>query len=137
MMIRRAAIIWIVGLLTVVPYATYYLFFEATKDQYAALIVFVLFWIFGYWGVVGPLLSALKIRAAFRAIERSREPGQLRELIQSEKSQDAVIDLIASENGIPKFLATRVYRLMLKRISSRAGSPDNSVGPERPERVRK
>lgn len=57
-MLIKAAVIWLLGFLTVVPYATYYLFFEAQREQYALLITLVLFWIFGYWSVVGPLIAA-------------------------------------------------------------------------------
>jgi hypothetical protein len=37
----------VIGLATLVPYGVYYLFFEASRDQYA--FTAVLFWIFGYW----------------------------------------------------------------------------------------
>jgi hypothetical protein len=44
----------VTGLLTIVPYGTYYLFFRAERDQQAMLIALVMFWIFGFWGVVAP-----------------------------------------------------------------------------------
>ena len=36
------------------------LLFQAQPDEYAFLIVFPLFWIFGFWGVVGPLFAAVR-----------------------------------------------------------------------------
>ena len=50
-MLVRAAVLWVVGIFALVPYGTYHLFFEATRDQYAVLITLILFWIFGYQGL--------------------------------------------------------------------------------------
>lgn len=119
-MLRKAVALWILGLLTVVPYGTYYLLFEAPRDQYAPLIVGLLFWIFGYWGVVGPLLAALKVRVVFRAIELARSKDDLLRTLQTPEARDAAIDMIALDNHIPRFLAVRVYTLLVQRLASRA-----------------
>ena len=50
-MTATAVIVWIAGLVTFVPYAVYYLLFQAPRDQYAFLIASILFWIFGDSGV--------------------------------------------------------------------------------------
>jgi hypothetical protein len=121
-MLIKAAAIWVFGLLTAVPAATYYLFFHAPRDRYAVLITFVLFWIFGFWGVVGPLLAAIKTRRVFRAIENASSVEQLLEISRSPEARDAAIDLIASENHIPRFLARRVYGLLVDTFSSEIGS---------------
>lgn len=52
-MARYFMLLWVVGLLTLVPYGTYYLLVHASADQYALLITLVLFWIFSYWGLLG------------------------------------------------------------------------------------
>ncbi|MFZ5757120.1 MAG: hypothetical protein ACOY3X_09470 [Pseudomonadota bacterium] len=116
-MMLKAVLIWITGLLTLVPYGTYYLFVHATQDQYALLIVLVLFWIFGYWGVVGPLLAALKVRSVFRAIVQAHARGQLKEALRSPETRALAVEIIASENRIPRFLADRVYRLLAERLT--------------------
>jgi len=116
-MIRLATILWIIGLLTIVPYGTYYLLFEATRDQYALLITLVLFWIFGYWGVVGPILGAIKARRVFKAIEQIQTHEELIKKLKSDETEDVIIDLIASENRIPKFIAARVYRRLAKKLA--------------------
>ncbi len=121
-MLRRAVILWIVGMLTLVPYGAYYLLFEATRDQYALLITGVLFWIFGYWGVVGPLLGALKVRAVFRVLERAGEQGNLHAALRSPGTREVAIDLIASENHIPRFLAARVYALLIDGLAAPPGT---------------
>ena len=117
----KAAVVWILGLLTVVPYGTYYLLFRAERDQYALLITFVLFWIFGYWGVVGPLLGALAARRVFRAIEQASSRDELRRALQSDETREVAIDLIASEHHLPRFLAARIYRWILRRLPLDAG----------------
>ena len=112
-----ATLLWIAGLLTWVPWGVYYLLFQAPREQYAILIVGTLGWVFGYWGIVGPLLTALKIRAVFRAIEQARSRAELEKIVNDPEARDLAIDLIATENGIPKFVARRVYRLMVDRLT--------------------
>jgi hypothetical protein len=116
-MLVKASILWVVGLLTLVPYGVYHLLYQATRDEYAFWIVLVLFWVFGYWGVVGPLLAALKVRSVLRAIQAARSTEELRVTLQRPETQDAVIELIASENHIPRFLARRVYGLLVRRFA--------------------
>jgi hypothetical protein len=128
-MLTKAVIVWIVGLLTIVPYGTYYLLFEAQRDQYAVLITLVLFWIFGFWGVVGPILGAIKVRRVFQAIERAQSKDDLLALLRSPDSQVVAIDLIASENHIPRFLAARVFNLLVSRFSSANSSLAASETP--------
>jgi hypothetical protein len=115
-----AVIVWVVGLLTFVPYGTYYLLFEAPRDQYAILITSILFWILGYWSLAGPILMAIKVRRVFRAIESAASQGQLLEALKSPDAKDIAIDLIATENHIPRFLASRVYALLMGRLFQRA-----------------
>lgn len=117
-MVLRAALLWIAGLVTIVPFGTYYLFFHAQREQYAYLITLVLFWIFGYWSVVGPLVAAIKVRRVFRAIEQAAGKAELIKVLSSEEASEAAVELIASENHIPRFLAARVYRLLIRRLSS-------------------
>ena len=123
-MIKRFIILWVVGLLTFVPYGIYYLFFEASRDQYALVSVLVLFWVFGFWGVAGPIISALKIHRVFNVLEKTSSGEELKKLIQSNESQNVVIDLIASENHVPKFIASRIYSLFVKRLSDASKSPN-------------
>jgi hypothetical protein len=116
-MLAGAGALWVVGLLTLVPYGTYYLFVHAARDEYALVGTGVLFWIFGYWGVVGPILAVIRVRRVFRSIERARSADDLRRALGSPDAREVAIDLIASENHIPRFLAARVYRLLVRRLS--------------------
>lgn len=116
-MLIKAVVVWVLGLFTVVPYGTYYLFFEASRDQYAILITLILFWVFGYWSLVGPLFMIVKVRSVFRAIELAGTTGDLEKALKSPDARDVAIDLIAAENHIPRFLASRVYDLLIKRLA--------------------
>lgn len=112
--------VWILGLLTLVPYGTWYLFVHATRDQYALLITLILFWIFGYWGVVGPILAAVKVRQVMRAIELANSGDDLVKALRSPEAREVAIDLIATENHLPRFLAARLYQRLVSRL---AGTP--------------
>jgi hypothetical protein len=127
-MFVKAALLWLVGLVTVVPYGMYYLLFQAPRERYALLITLILFWILGYWSVVGPLLAAFKVRAVFRALEHTRSREELLKLLHSPGSRDLAIDYIASENGIPRFLAARVYRMMARALSEGGATSTRSSG---------
>lgn len=116
-MLRKATALWIVGLVTIVPYATWHLFFRAPREQYAALITFLLFWVFGYWGLVGPVVSIVKVRSVFRAIQQTQSRDELVAVLRSEDAQNVAIDHIASEYRIPRFLATRVLKLVTERLA--------------------
>lgn len=113
----RTAILWVAGLFTLVPFGIYYLFYKATRDEYALVITLVLFWIFGFWSIVGPIISALKIRNIMKAFEAARTPGEMKNILLSDDSREAAIDLIASENRIPKFIAKRIFNVLLRRLS--------------------
>jgi len=117
-MVVRATILWIIGLFTIVPYGIYALLFTATRDEYAFLITIVLFWIFGFWGVVGPLIAAWKVRQVMRALELAGSADERKRILLSSDSEEIAIDLLASENRIPKFMARRIYRYVRKRFDA-------------------
>ncbi len=123
-MIIKIAIPWVLGLLTIVPYSIYHLLYFAQRSEYALLIALVLFWIFGFWGVVGPILTAIKIRHVFRALETVQSKEKLGEILKSTEAQDVAIDLIASENHIPKFLAKKIYFAAVRKLSVKGSLPN-------------
>jgi hypothetical protein len=118
-MLVRAMIVWVAGLVTWVPYGTWYLFFEAPREQYALLVTGILFWTFGYWSVVGPLLMAIKVRRVFRTIEAAGSRAELEQALRRPEARDVAIDLIATENHIPRFLAVRVFDLLVRAMRDR------------------
>ena len=113
----RITALWVTGLVTAVPYGAYYLFFEASRDEYAFLITFILFWVFGFWALVGPVVSAIKVRNVLRALETARSKEQLQDIIRSNESKEALIEFIATENKIPRFIARKIYPEVINRIA--------------------
>lgn len=116
-MLKFFTITWVLGLFTLVPYGTYYLFFEAARDEYALVGVSVLFWIFGYWGVAGPAIAAHRVYRLMKLFENIQNREQLMDLIQQVETQEAAIDLIASENKLPRFLARRIFNTFMKHLA--------------------
>ena len=110
------AALWGLVLVTLVPYATWHLLFVAPREQYALLITFVLFWIFGFWGIAGPLLALVKIRSVLRVIEHATTKEDLLAMLRHPETRDAAIDWIATENRVPRFIAKRVYELLERRL---------------------
>jgi len=111
-----AVLIWIAGLLTAVPYAAWHVLFHAPREQYSLLITFILSWIAGYWGVVGPLIMMVTMRSIWRRLEQAANQDQRRELLLSPESKDVAIGVIASQTRLPKFLARRVYDRVVQRL---------------------
>ncbi len=120
-MVKRITILWVLVLVTLVPYSAYYLLFEAQRDEYALLITFILFWIFGFWGVAGPLISAIKIRRVFKMLETVQTKQQFLDIINKKESEEAAIEFIATENKIPKFIASKVYSRLVKQLNEKQG----------------
>lgn len=116
-MIKRITIFWVLGLITLVPYGIYYLLFKASRNEYAFLITFILFWIFGFWGIVGPIITAIKVRSFLKTLEQIDSREELQEKINNKESQEVIIKFIASENKLPKFIAKRIYRKLVDKIS--------------------
>ena len=114
-----AALIWFAGLLTAVPYAAWHLLFHATLEQYALLITFVLFWIFGYWGVAGPIVTIAAVRSIWRRLAQASGPDERRRLLLSPESHHVAVDIIASETRLPRFIARRVYDMLLRKLDHR------------------
>ena len=128
-MIIKAAILWVLGLLTIVPYSIYHLLYYAQRDEYTLLIALVLFWIFGFWGVVGPILTVIKVRRVFRALEMAQSKEKIEEILKSAEAQDVAIDLIASENHIPRFLAKKIYFAAMRKLSEKQKLPTPYKAP--------
>lgn len=112
----RITIVWVLGIVLLVPYAIYRLLFVAEPDEYAFLIVFPLFWIFGFWGVVGPIFGAVKGHGLIRALEKAGSSEELRKAFVEHEGDDVIIEFIRAENRIPRWLARKIYRRVKPRL---------------------
>ena len=118
-----AVVVWVIGLVTAVPLAVSYLLFHAPREQYALLITFIIAWPVGYWSVVGPILLLLKLRFVYRGLRQATSADEFRRKLSSGETEEVVIDWIAHEYRIPKCLARRAYRCILRRIAP-SGRPE-------------
>jgi hypothetical protein len=94
---RIAVIVWVIGLVTGVPFAGYYLLFHARRDEYALLIIFLIGWPFLYWPTVGPILLLLKLRAVYRSLRQVSSVDELRRRLSEGETEDVIIAWIAGE----------------------------------------
>jgi len=67
--------------------------------------------------VAGSLLSVYKVHQVFRAIELAADGEERKRILQSGDAEKVAIDLIATENRVPRFLARRVFRYALRRFA--------------------
>ena len=108
--------LWVLGIVVIVPWAIYRLRVVAQPDEYAFLIVFPLFWVFGFWGVVGPLFAAVKAHRLIRALERAQGSESLKKAFEDHDGDDVLIELIRTENRIPRWLARKIYHRVKPRM---------------------
>ncbi|WP_404400601.1 hypothetical protein [Pelagibacterium halotolerans] len=106
---KRAFLIWVVGLFTLVPYALWYLLFEAERSHYPFLITFIFAWVTGYYSVVLPMIAAWRVRKFFRFIQSASSADEIRKKFATPENREAFIVSIARENGVPLFLARRIF----------------------------
>lgn len=119
----RIVMLWVVGLVTVVPYGIYSLLFYAEREDYALLITLVLFWIFGFWGVVGPLLAIARMRGLYRALETAQSPERMQEILASAEAREAAIDIFAAESRLPRFLARKIFHAVVRKLAAAPNPP--------------
>jgi len=124
----RIFLLWILGGIVLIPYSLYQLLFHASRDQYALLIVVPLFWVFGFWGVVGPMLAAWKVHRLMNALDQAGTRTEVERAFEQNAGKEVIVDLIASENRIPKFLARRVYDRMAARLTRDPLPPSPGTG---------
>jgi hypothetical protein len=115
-MMKKFLIIWLAGMLTLVPYSGWHLLFYAPKEQYPFLIAFILFWFFGYWSLAGPLITIIKLRSLYKKFETD---GDRKALLLNPDTHSAAVDIIASEVKIPRLIIKRIYPLLIKKAAAR------------------
>lgn len=115
---RKFIAIWVVGLVTVVPAAIYYLLFKAETSQ-LPLVLFIGFWVFGFWAFFIPIYKFLRVRKMYRAISSKED---LQAFVANGETREVAIDTIIRESGMPKFLAEKAYDLVGAKVASNAES---------------
>lgn len=116
----RITMLWVLGIILLVPYAIWRLLFVAEPGEYAFLIVFPLFWIFGFWGVVGPILAAVKAHRLVKVLETAKDAEALKAAFRAHEGDEVVIEMIRAEKRIPRWLARKIYYRVKPRLLERA-----------------
>lgn len=117
-MIKTAFVAWVIGLITWVPYLIFDLVFVARPDRYALLITLILLWVFGFWLLLGPIISAVKIRQLFEVLEAGHDHESFRRIVTSSEGEEAAVEQIASRHALPRIFAKRLYRYARKRYAT-------------------
>ncbi len=102
---KKYIFIWVAGLFTFVPVATYHLLFKAQSYQ-APLLVLVLFWVFGFWTCFVPLYKMYRVREMYKTVSSQDD---LAAFIKNSETKDVAINAIADHTGLPKAAAEKLY----------------------------
>lgn len=120
-MFKRSAgffLLWVIGCVAVPAWSLSHVIAGTVNSENAALVIVLPFaWIFGYWGVVGPLLAAWKIWQLQSVLEEHcrRKAAGLDTSTTEGDVEDALTLLATQENPIPEKWARRLVRLLLAR----------------------
>jgi hypothetical protein len=119
--LRKSAglvLLYLIGAVAVPAWSLSHVFAgTVTSENAAAVIVLPFAWVFGYWGVVGPLLAAWKIWKLQSVLEEhcERRAQGLDTDATEQDVEDALTLLATQENPLPEKWARRIVRLMLQR----------------------
>jgi len=78
---------------------------------------------------VSPMLAIVKIRHVLRALEMAQSAGEFKKVLLSPDSRDVSINLIASENHIPKLFARIIYNRIVKGLFKAEDPPNKANAP--------
>ncbi len=94
-------------------------------DWRAAVLwsVLVAAWAFGYWTVVTPIWTLIRLRSIWRLVKdahaRGQVPGADITAQDREFLTDQVVEMVSADSGIPKFIARRVVTMVARRLLQR------------------
>ncbi len=113
---RLVLFVWLIGLITAVPAAGWYLLYHAERELYLPLIAFLVGWVFFFLPVVGALRGVVQAGRLLRELRGSETWEDVREKIRRGEAEDLVVSLIATEQGISRDRARRIYQLLAASI---------------------
>ena len=121
-------VVYVAGLIGLAWWSLTGLFGGAPKEDWALMIVLPLAWLFSFWPIVGSLLLALKWRGLMKSLDtvdaRLRSGESVRPDTRTEVV-DALVDLAARENGVPRFVARRFIEKVVDRSIAKNDSNPN------------
>ena len=111
-------LLYLVGAVVVCGWSLSHVFGgTVTSENVAGVIVFPLAWIFGYWGVVGPLVVCHKIWKLQSVLEEhcERRALGLDTSVTEQEVEDTLVLLAVQENPLPEKWARRLVRALMSR----------------------
>jgi hypothetical protein len=110
-------LLYLVGIPVVCVWSLSHVFEGTVTTENAALVIVLPFaWIFGYWGVVGPLVVARRIwkLQATRETHAERRSTGLPTDASEQEIEDTLTLLAVQENPIPERWARKIVRRLLR-----------------------
>lgn len=116
-------VIYLIGLVLTWGASIWFLFVDyAGKDWIPLLVVLPPAWTLSFWPMVGSLLLVLKIRSLHGTLEamakRARLNGGTMQETDRQELTDLAVELVASEQKIPRFVARWMVRPVIARLST-------------------
>lgn len=111
-------LLYLAGAVVVPAWSLLHVFAGTVTSENAALVIVLpLAWIFGFWGVAGPLLVVWKIWRLQSVLEEhcERRAMGLDTEASEQEVEDALTLLATQENPVPERFARRIVRLMMQR----------------------
>jgi len=115
-------LLYLVGIPAVCGWSLSHVFGGTVTTENAALVIVLPFaWIFGYWGVVGPLLIVRRIWRLQSQLERyvERRSLGLPTDVSLDEVEDTLTQLAVQENPIPERWARLLVRRVLREVVTR------------------
>ena len=102
---KKFVLIWVAGLFTFVPVATYHLLFKAQSYQ-LPLLLLVAFWVFGFWSFFVPLYKMYRVKMLYNSVSSQED---LAEFVKNSETKELAINAIQEHTGLPKVAAEKLY----------------------------
>lgn len=102
---KKFVLIWIVGLFTFVPVATYHLLFKAETYQ-LPLFLLVATWTFGFWPCFVPMYKTYRVKKLYDDVTSQDD---LTAFIKNSETKELAIDAIAKHTDLPTMAAEKLY----------------------------
>lgn len=109
---KKLVLIWILGMVTLVPATIYHMIFVAESLSFLAF-GFVFFWVFGYWSVFVPMFKLYRVRKLYKKVSTRED---FLEFVKNGESKEVVVTSLSNDSGIPEFILERIYDKFIQHV---------------------
>lgn len=122
----KATIIYVIGCLILCGYAAYFLFLKAdSAGDYALWIVLPLAWVFCYFPIATPIITALRFKQLFNTLQDAQDIKQA--IDDADISDEEVIELIKTHTNLPEPILNHVYPKLKQAFVQRIAEEKQQV----------